>query len=133
MAIKNCPECGSLHAETSDLCRCCTARVDEEFKVLAAYLREHPGIQAEQLSQGTKIPIKVILDYLTQGRLQVSRHVAFLKCGNCQTAISSGKYCEECATLMDPKALRRLRKTGNLHPEKDRRHEAGVKTKKPSK
>jgi hypothetical protein len=133
MAIKNCPECGILHTEALELCRSCQAQADAEFKKLAEYVRSHPGSQAEDLAKATKIPVKIILEYLTAGRLQVAKHVAFMKCAVCKTPILTGTYCEECALLVDTRALKRLKKTGTLHPVSNRRQAPSGRLKKPYK
>jgi predicted amidophosphoribosyltransferase len=124
MSIKNCPECGTLHTEKGVLCSNCGAKAETEFKKVAVFVRSNPGKQAEEISVATDVPIKKILEYLSAGRLQVAKPVAFLRCANCKTPITTGKYCEECALLMDSRSLKRLKKTGALHPEKNRRRDA---------
>ena len=103
MNIKNCPRCKKLFSPISRslICPECEKKEEEDFDLVKAYLRENRGADIKIVAEETGVSIKKILQYLKQGRLEVTAEMGdFLKCEKCGVSIKSGQYCSSCNQKM---------------------------------
>ncbi|MGQ9747738.1 MAG: MerR family transcriptional regulator [Candidatus Caldatribacteriaceae bacterium] len=103
MVLAKCKRCGKIFNKVleKDVCPECLDKEEEEFQKVRNFFREHPRAKLEEASQGTGVDKKIILQFLKEGRLQLSlSEEEFLKeglfCERCGKPILQGKLCVEC-------------------------------------
>lgn len=100
MNIRNCIRCGKIY--NYDGFRICpTCRKDDEvdFQKVKDYLYENPGANISQVHEGTKVDTDKIIEFLREGRLEISGGGnLILECESCGVSISTGRFCNRCAT-----------------------------------
>lgn len=116
MDIKNCPKCKKIFSPLtrSLICPECEKKEEEDFNKVRVFLRENRGTDINVVAKETGVSVKKILQYLKDGRLEVSEGMGeFLKCEKCGVPIKSGQYCPACnqkmiqslKSLADPKIV----------------------------
>ena len=100
MNATNCPRCGRLFTKfRAPVCPACEKAEEETFKRIVEYIEENPLCNMRELSEAVNVPIKIITQYIRDGRLEVSKGMmGDITCSSCGKPISSGRYCEACAT-----------------------------------
>ena len=103
MRISNCKRCGKLFtSETNLVCMSCIEEEEEVFGKIKEFLIENPLATVFHVSTSLNISINTIKRYLREGRLEIiqreNQNNVFLTCKSCGLSISSGYYCESCAT-----------------------------------
>ena len=99
MEMANCRRCRKLFARTSDpICDDCKKADELQFEEVKKYLRDNPGATLAQISDATGMPMKKLMAYLREGRLEVAS--GELVCRQCGVEISSGNFCNKCAAKM---------------------------------
>lgn len=100
MNIRNCSKCGKIYAYdgTSKLCPKCRKEEEEEFKRVKEYIYDHPEANIQLVSEETGVPVKKILRYLREGRLQLKdeHNNLILACERCGKPIKTGRFCDMC-------------------------------------
>ncbi len=99
MQIKNCENCGKLFASSgSPLCPECFQTKEEQFKNVKKYLSANPGSSAAKISEGTGVPIDVVMSFVRRGHLVgVSGKTVYgTKCAICKKPIPEGRICVAC-------------------------------------
>lgn len=81
----------------SPICNKCMTEMDEQYKVVRDYLYDNPDAMIDQVCEDTKIPERVIMYFLKDGRIRMSKASGLLKCERCGAAIETGKLCDDCA------------------------------------
>jgi len=94
----NCPKCGRLFTKiVSPVCPKCERADEEQFQKLRDYLEEYPLSSITEASDATGVSPKRILEYLREGRLQITKGLeGELRCARCGTAIETGNFCDTC-------------------------------------
>jgi hypothetical protein len=85
----------------SPICPECVKAEDISFQKLKEYLDEHPENSIAMVSRETGVPMKRILKYIQDGRIELSVGMAEdnpLTCTRCGCSIRIGTMCEECLT-----------------------------------
>lgn len=103
MNIKNCPKCKRIFTPLNKelICIECQKKEEEEFICVRDYLRENRGQNINIVSEETGVSVKKILQYLKQGRLEITEGMGeFLKCEKCGVSIKTGKFCRNCSEKM---------------------------------
>lgn len=104
MAIKKCKGCGSLFDGTiAPFCARCMQEVDYKYRNVRDYLYENPDETVEQVSKATDTPKWMIIFYLRDGRLNIKDASGYIRCEQCGKAITTGHYCQDCATKLEKK------------------------------
>lgn len=99
MDLRNCSRCGKLFRSTGlTICSECKAHLDEEFKIVRDYLREHPGARVFEVSQATGVPASRIYNMVREGRLTATSTDSDLavECIRCGKKILTGRMCAKC-------------------------------------
>ena len=77
MQASNCPRCGRLFTKIrSPVCPACEKAEEKGFEALRTYIDENPGCSLAELSEATNTPAKRILQYIRDGRLEISKGMA---------------------------------------------------------
>lgn len=96
--FKCCDKCGSIYNFNGEkICPKCLAEMDEQFEKIKKYLQQNPNAGVAEIAEETEVDEKVILHFLREGRLELAKTDAFLKCVNCSAPIASGRYCQKCS------------------------------------
>jgi len=99
MDLRNCPECGKLFVYVHrNLCPDCLKKDEEDFERVRDFINSNPKATIEEVSEGTEVPVKKILEHLKEGRLilQSNNVNIILKCEICGESILTGRICESC-------------------------------------
>ncbi|MCL1988335.1 MAG: hypothetical protein FWG64_10260 [Firmicutes bacterium] len=98
MQVVNCPRCKRLfHKVVSPLCPDCEKKEEEEFQELRRFVEEEEYTTMKDIAEFTGMPLKRILKYVREGRLQVRKGLDdALKCIQCGQPIDKGNFCKNC-------------------------------------
>ncbi len=97
MDIRNCKRCGGLYNfNGTAVCNNCAKQEQEDFDTIRDYLFEHPNSTAPEISQATKIDMKIISRFLKEGRLRYEGKEGVLNCERCGETIETGRFCKNC-------------------------------------
>jgi len=131
--VRNCKECGKIfqYDGISKLCYECRKKDDENYKVVKEYLYENPKATIIQVSEATGVSEEKILRYLREGRLEITGdHPGFvLDCERCGKAIRTGRFCSECAGLIEREMKEGFKVQGRVHSQ-ERMHIMDLRKKK---
>jgi hypothetical protein len=104
MSIRNCPECGRLFEFVyKNLCPECNQKEEDDFDLVANYLKKNPGVGLDDISEATGVTVDTVIKMLKSGRLLSvceGKNIALLTCGRCGKPIINGHYCQQCLELM---------------------------------
>jgi flagellar operon protein (TIGR03826 family) len=121
MTATNCPRCGRVFTKIkSPVCPACVKEDDKVFEVVREYVKENPDQSINEVSEQTEVPVKRIIQYIRDGRLEVSSGIsADVGCAQCGKPIVSGRYCSKCALNIKTDLLHRpaveRKTTGKMH------------------
>ena len=112
-----CNKCGGKYkykAQGRYECEFCRNIMLDDYGKVRAYLEENGSASAIIISAETGVPVRVIHDYLADGKLEIPNgsHV-YVKCEKCGTDIRYGRFCPECAGQLS-KELRGTLHLGNI-------------------
>jgi NMD protein affecting ribosome stability and mRNA decay len=99
MNASNCPRCGRIFTKygNSSVCDDCKKAIEEEFEKVRLYVKENPHSSAQEVSEHCEIPVKRILQFVREGKLEVSHGMAeLITCTKCGRPIKTGRMCEKC-------------------------------------
>ena len=99
MEAINCPKCHKLFMKMNDpLCPPCMKEEEATFELVRAYVKEHPNCSVTEASKACEVPVKRIMMYIRDGRLEASAGMASeITCSKCGKPVKSGRMCEKCA------------------------------------
>lgn len=101
---KVCVKCGKMFTYLGFghfYCPTCKERDKEDFEKVRDYIYENGVASALEVSEATGVSLKVIEQYLREGRLEIPESSPiFIKCEKCGIDIRSGRLCAECATSL---------------------------------
>lgn len=103
MEVMLCKGCGRLFNSSygEEYCNECQNLPDTDFKKVREYLWEHPNTPAETVAKACGVPLKTVMHYVKQQRLEISKDsMMLLKCENCGKSILSGTYCRDCESKL---------------------------------
>jgi hypothetical protein len=83
------------------VCPDCVKAEEASFQKLKDYLDDHPENNITTVSRETGVPIKRILKYIQEGRIEMSMGISgdnLLTCARCGASIKMGSMCDECRT-----------------------------------
>lgn len=100
MEVKNCRSCGRLFNYLGGgyiLCPVCMEELDNKFKTVKQYIREHPKATMYEISQENDVTIPQIERWVREERLVFSEDSPIgIECENCGATIKSGRFCAKC-------------------------------------
>lgn len=99
-----CDKCGGKYkykAQGRYECEYCRKVMLDDYGKVRTYLEENGSASAIVISSETGVPVRVIHDYLAEGKLEIPNgsHV-YIKCERCKTDIRYGRFCSECVGLL---------------------------------
>ena len=103
MEVKVCKSCKRMFQYIAGpvICPHCREKEDEQFVLVKDYLRNNPGATLMQVSEATEVESKIILKFLREERLEVSKDSPIsLVCEQCGKRIATGIRCNECEAQM---------------------------------
>lgn len=94
----NCPRCGRMFTKINlPICKECEKAEAEKFEEVRLYVKENPHSSAQDVSEKCEVSVKRILQYVRDGRLEISQGMEGLNtCTKCGRPIKSGRMCERC-------------------------------------
>ena len=96
--LVNCTRCGALFtALQPGPCRQCREEEEAEFERVRDYLRDHPAAGVAEVTAGTGVSERRILEFLRAGRLRLQGAGPLLTCRFCGVVIDAGQVCSRCA------------------------------------
>jgi len=103
MEVINCPRCGKIFTMIKDpLCTACMKKEEEIFISVKNHIEENPQCTLQELADETGVSTKKILQFIRDGRLEISKGMAgTLRCDSCNAPITSGRYCDTCLVEID--------------------------------
>ncbi|MCL2015142.1 MAG: hypothetical protein FWG68_02720 [Defluviitaleaceae bacterium] len=98
MQVMNCPRCKRLfHKFIAPVCPECEKKEEEQFQELRSFVDEGEYTTMKDIAENTGIPLKRILKYIREGRLQVKQGLDdALKCIQCGQPVDKGNFCKSC-------------------------------------
>ncbi len=82
-------------------CPTCKKQDEEDFTKVKEYIYNNGVASALEVSEMTGVSIKLIEQYLREGRLEIPENSPiFIKCEKCSVDIRSGRLCPSCATSL---------------------------------
>ncbi|HZJ56670.1 MAG TPA: MerR family transcriptional regulator [Clostridia bacterium] len=102
MDIRNCRKCNRIFQyRGSRYCPGCMQELDEIFVRVRDYIYDNPQATIMEVSQELKVEESIILEFLKEGRLELSSPGLDYVCERCETPITTGRYCNECIQELD--------------------------------
>jgi len=101
--MRNCKRCGKLFLYAGvPICPACIEKEEEQFRQVKSYLDEHPRSGVSEISEGTGVPVEVVIEFLRQGLL-VSQPgpEGQLTCMICKRPITKGRICARCEAALN--------------------------------
>ncbi|OON96572.1 MAG: hypothetical protein ATN32_06280 [Candidatus Epulonipiscium fishelsonii] len=126
MELKSCRKCKALFQYSGGKILCITCRADEEdsFLIVKDFLRENPSASLEMVNSETSVPIKLIKEFIRDGRLEVSnRSPLAVDCERCGKKTTSGRICPACKNQI----ARELSSVGKISPAPNKAEEPEYK------
>ncbi|NLJ85720.1 MAG: MerR family transcriptional regulator [Firmicutes bacterium] len=112
MALRNCSNCGTLFNAINPnmrLCAQCEEDEQERFDRVKEYLKEHATATVIEITKATGVERKEIFEWVRSGRIEIAGIEGLgIQCESCGTAITSGRFCVQCAVRMQQDAKRAL-------------------------
>jgi predicted amidophosphoribosyltransferase len=128
MEVENCPHCGKVFTKIKNqYCPACEAQEEKTFQTVKSYMLANPNCNTSELSEGTHVNAKKILEYSRDGRLDTTKGMhGDIRCLSCNKPISSGRYCPACMIDINQHVSDLF--SGNPHNDGTRMHTAHKKT-----
>jgi flagellar operon protein (TIGR03826 family) len=112
MALRNCANCGKLFTApttTMKLCMECEQEDQKKFDKVKEYIKKHPTATVIEITKETGVERKQLYEWVRSGRLDVAGVENLgLRCEGCGEAITSGRFCIQCAARLQNDAKRLL-------------------------
>ncbi len=120
--IRNCKKCGKLfnYVGGSKLCQECREDLEKQFQTVKDYIREHPGVGIQEVSEACEVEVSQIKTWLREERLELtSGSPLALACESCGVSILKGRYCDKCKLDL-ANGLQNILKAGQPAPAPER-------------
>jgi flagellar operon protein (TIGR03826 family) len=107
MQAGNCPRCGKVFVRIREpICEKCIKEEEENFEKVRTYLKEYPNRSIHDVSLETEVPVKRILKYIQEGRIEATQGMADdVRCGKCGKPLVKGRMCEACAVELNKQVV----------------------------
>lgn len=96
--VKNCPQCGRIFAVgIREICPECAKKIDQQYELCYAYLRENKMATITQLSDETGVSVSQITKFIREGRISIGELPEMsYPCDVCHKPIRKGMMCDSC-------------------------------------
>lgn len=99
MDVRNCRKCGRVfnYVMGPIICMRCRDEMESKFQEVKKFIREHPGVDIQTVSEECDVDKSQIYQWLREERLELAEgSMITLSCETCFKPIKSGRYCENC-------------------------------------
>ncbi|ONI39582.1 hypothetical protein AN639_05960 [Candidatus Epulonipiscium fishelsonii] len=99
MELKSCKRCKALFQYYSGkvMCTNCKQADDDYFLIVKEFLRDNPSASAEMINSETDVPVKIIKEFIKEGRLEISdKSPLAVDCERCGKKSTTGRICPAC-------------------------------------
>lgn len=120
--LKNCKRCGRLFVYTGNpLCSYCLEEDEKIYKKVREYIEQHPRCTVMEVSEALDVPVEKIIQFLREGKLELSKENSnmMLDCERCGRPIKTGRFCKECAEVLEKELARQAGRT-NIAGKKEK-------------
>ncbi len=103
MDVRTCRNCKRLfnYLSGQPICQACAEKLEEKFKVVKDYVRDHPHATLKEVAEENEVTVKQLKTWVREERLKFSDDSPVgIECMNCGAMIKCGKYCETCKGKM---------------------------------
>lgn len=130
MNLGNCPECGKLYVKTAvGMCLDCYKLEEENEKIVAEYVRDHPRSSVEAIHKATGVKEKTIFRMIKNGRFMDISEISY-PCESCGSPIYEGRLCDKCnANFLNQVKESESARSTKAKEEEERRRRSGMYTK----
>ncbi len=98
MEARNCKKCGKVYLYNGNkYCLDCINDMDKTLSILREYVYKNPYSNLVKIASDTGVPIKTILQFIREGRMEIKVEDPSLACMNCGAPINTGRMCLNCA------------------------------------
>ncbi len=104
-SMRNCPKCGNVFTFIRNpICSDCQEIEDQIFETVRRYLKDNGDKTLEEVAEATEVSVKKILKYIKEGKIDIAgnENISY-PCDNCGKPITSGAYCQSCASKLKNK------------------------------
>ena len=110
MDIRNCRRCDRIYQyRGSRYCPSCMLELDEIFVKVRDYIYDHPNATILEVSEALDVEENIILEFLREGRLELSSPGLDYLCERCEKPITTGRFCNDCIQELD-RSMKRVSK-----------------------
>jgi len=121
MEAMNCPRCGRVFVRIREaVCEACVKQEEDNFEKVREFVKEHPHKTIKEVAEECEVPMKRILGYIRDGRLEASGGMhGEITCSKCGKPIFAGRMCETCILdtsfqISDMKEASRIKNKGRV-------------------
>ena len=112
-----CTKCGKANPDYKGVgeykCSECGFTMYDDFGVVRNYLEAHAGATQAQVSRETGVAMDTIRQFLKEERLEIAAGSAvMMTCEICNAPIRSGRYCPECARVVNKRVEEEKKASG---------------------
>jgi ribosomal protein L32 len=100
--VRNCKRCGKIMIYVGiPICEECLRKEEEYYEAVRRYLDDQPGSNIKEISEATRVPVEIVMEFVRQGSLVASRIASeLLSCKICGEPIQWGRVCPKCAAAL---------------------------------
>ncbi|GAB7389200.1 membrane protein [Bacillaceae bacterium] len=138
--LDNCPRCGKVFVKgMRDVCPQCYEEIEAEYEKCVAFLRqkENRNANIDDLSKGTGVSVKQIIQFIRQGRISIADLPNMgIPCESCGKPIKQGRLCADCSNRLYKTFQEAYEQALEKKPEEDSGRSQGYqvwKLKRPKK
>jgi flagellar operon protein (TIGR03826 family) len=108
--LGNCSKCGKLFVRLRDLCNDCYQKQEDDYLLVASFLRDYSGTTIQELSDATKVSIAQIRQFILAKRILIGQFTNLsYPCEMCGSMIQTGRTCTSCLASLN-QLLRQVEK-----------------------
>lgn len=99
MEVITCKSCGKLfnYLNGPRICQACQKKLEEKFVEVKKYVREHPDVGLNTLSEEMEVSVAQIKRWIREERLTFTADSPVgIPCESCGKSIKTGRYCDAC-------------------------------------
>lgn len=135
MDIRNCKRCSRIFQYRGNkYCHSCILELDEIFIQVRDYIYDHPNATVIEVSDELDVDEDIILDFLKEGRLELSSPGLDYVCERCKKPIVTGRFCNLCIEELNREMKKGLSKPAmapkNIGKDSKRMYTADYREKK---
>lgn len=129
LSFKTCKRCGNIFQNfMGEYCESCQKEIDQIYVAVRDFLYDNPNATVKEVVEETGAEENLILDFLKDGRLEMTTANGLLRCEKCGKAISSGRMCDACKQSLSNVLTRSLETSAARRKAAARADDKGYKS-----